>query len=47
MKQNKKLRDILFNIHLRPFYREMFGYKPGDFPVTERVASSTIVADKD
>ncbi|WP_422445618.1 DegT/DnrJ/EryC1/StrS family aminotransferase [Thermoanaerobacterium sp. DL9XJH110] len=20
----------------------MFGYKPGDFPVTERVASSTI-----
>ena len=29
-------------IHLQPFYREMFGYKKGDFPVTERVAERTI-----
>ena len=29
-------------IHLLPFYREMYGYKPGDFPVTERVAGSTL-----
>jgi perosamine synthetase len=29
-------------IHLQPFYREMFGYKEGDFPVTESVASRTI-----
>jgi perosamine synthetase len=29
-------------IHLQPFYREMFGYKPGDFPVTESVAQRTI-----
>ncbi len=29
-------------IHLQPFYREMFGYKPGDFPVTESVAARTI-----
>ncbi|MGD8454673.1 MAG: DegT/DnrJ/EryC1/StrS family aminotransferase [Phycisphaerae bacterium] len=29
-------------IHLQPFYREQFGYKPGDFPVTEALASRTI-----
>ena len=29
-------------IHLQPFYREMFGYQPGDFPITERVSSSTV-----
>lgn len=29
-------------IHLQPFYRETFGCKHGDFPVTERVAARTI-----
>lgn len=29
-------------IHLQPFYRNMFGFKPGDFPVTERIADRTI-----
>jgi perosamine synthetase len=29
-------------IHLQPFYRERFGYRPGDFPVTERVARTTL-----
>jgi dTDP-4-amino-4,6-dideoxygalactose transaminase len=29
-------------IHLQPFYRTMFGFKPGDFTVTERVADRTI-----
>ncbi len=29
-------------IHLMPFYAEQFGFKPGDFPVTEAVASSTL-----
>ena len=29
-------------IHLQPFYGEMFGYREGDFPVTESVASRTI-----
>lgn len=29
-------------IHLQPFYRELFGYKAGDFPVTESVAARTI-----
>jgi len=29
-------------IHLLPFYREMYGFKPGDFPITERVSGSTL-----
>jgi perosamine synthetase len=29
-------------IHLQPFYRTEFGFEPGDFPVTERVAASTL-----
>ena len=29
-------------IHLQPFYRKTFGYKKGDFPVTEKVSERTI-----
>ena len=29
-------------IHLQSFYRREYGYKPGDFPVCERVAARTI-----
>ncbi len=29
-------------IHLQPFYRERFGYKPGDFPVCEAVSARTL-----
>jgi perosamine synthetase len=29
-------------IHLQPFYKKMFGYKRGDFPVTEDVTGRTI-----
>ena len=29
-------------IHLQPFYRKMFGYKEGDYPITENVAGRTI-----
>ena len=29
-------------IHLQPFYMEMFGYKKGDFPITEYTAERTI-----
>ncbi len=29
-------------IHLQPFYRELFEYREGDFPVTEKVSKSTI-----
>ncbi|CAO0823574.1 Spore coat polysaccharide biosynthesis protein SpsC [Desulfarculales bacterium] len=29
-------------IHLLSYYRQRFGYKPGDFPVAERIGDSTI-----
>ena len=29
-------------IYLQPFYKKMFGYKEGDFPVTEDVTRRTI-----
>lgn len=35
-------RPYFTAIHLQPFYKEMFGYKEGDFPMTERVASGTL-----
>ncbi|HVB38583.1 MAG TPA: DegT/DnrJ/EryC1/StrS family aminotransferase, partial [Vicinamibacterales bacterium] len=35
-------RPYFSPIHLQPFYRDTLGYKPGDFPVTERVAASTL-----
>lgn len=30
------------SIHLQPYYRDRFGFAPGDLPVTERVASQTL-----
>ena len=35
-------RPYFSPIHLQPFYRERFGFRSGDFPVTERVAASTL-----
>lgn len=35
-------RPYFSPLHLQPLYRERFGHAPGDFPVTERVAASTI-----
>ncbi len=35
-------RPYFAPIHLQPFYRERFGFKEGAFPVTERVARSTL-----
>jgi perosamine synthetase len=29
-------------VHLQKFYRDQFGFKPGDFPVTEKIAARTI-----
>jgi perosamine synthetase len=29
-------------IHLEPYYRKRFGFKPGDFPVAERIAASIL-----
>jgi perosamine synthetase len=35
-------RPYFAPLHLQPFYQAEFGYKRGDFPVTERVAASTL-----
>ena len=35
-------RPYFTPIHLQPFYRERFGYREGDFPVTESVARSAL-----
>jgi len=29
-------------IHLQPFYRKMYGYRKGDYPVTEKISERTI-----
>lgn len=35
-------RPYFTPIHLQPFFRRQFGFKEGDFPITERVAQSTL-----
>ncbi len=30
------------SIHLQPYYRERFGYKPGDFPVCESISNRSL-----
>jgi perosamine synthetase len=35
-------RPYFTPIHLQPYYRDRFGYRPGDFPVTERIAEHTL-----
>ena len=35
-------RPYFSPLHLQPFYRATFGFAPGDFPVAERVAASTL-----
>lgn len=35
-------RPYFAPIHLQPYYRSTFGFRPGDFPVTERIAASTL-----
>jgi len=34
--------NYFYPIHLQPFYRKMFGYKKGDFPVCENISRRTI-----
>ncbi len=36
------VRPYFVPIHLQPYYRETFGFAPGDFPVTEAVAKTTL-----
>lgn len=40
--QGVQCKPYFTPIHLQPFYKKMFGYKEGDFPVTEDVSSRTI-----
>jgi perosamine synthetase len=35
-------RTYFSSIHLQPYFRERFDFREGDFPVTERVARSTL-----
>ncbi len=35
-------RPYFTPLHLQPSYRDLLGHEPGDFPVTERVAASTL-----
>lgn len=35
-------RNYFPPIHLQPYFREQFGFRPGQFPVTERVSVSTL-----
>ena len=35
-------RPYFVPIHLQPLYRQRFGFKPGDLPVTERIARTTL-----
>lgn len=35
-------RPYFTPIHLQPFYRDMFGFKEGDFPVTEKAGRTSI-----
>ncbi len=41
-KQGVQCKPYFTPIHLQPFYVDMFGYKKGDFPITEDVSSRTI-----
>jgi perosamine synthetase len=35
-------RPYFAPLHLQPLYRDLLGHQPGDFPVTERVAATTL-----
>ncbi len=36
------VRPYFAPLHLQPFLQAEFGFRPGDFPVTERVAATTM-----
>jgi len=41
-KRGIQCSDYFQPIHLQPFYRKMFAYKTGDFPIAENVSQRTI-----
>ena len=42
LNQGIECRPYFTPIHLQPFYQEMFGFQPGDFPITEEVSNTTL-----
>jgi len=42
LKKGIQCRNYFQSIHLQPFYRRMFNYKDGDFPICESVSQRTI-----
>jgi perosamine synthetase len=42
VKEGIPTRPYFTPIHLQPFYRARFGYKPGDFPEAEAAGESII-----
>jgi perosamine synthetase len=42
MRHDIGAKDYFPCIHLQPFYRDKFGFKPGDFPIAESVSTRTI-----
>ncbi len=41
-REGVQCKPYFTSIHLQPFYRKIFGYKEGDFPITEDISSRTI-----
>jgi perosamine synthetase len=35
-------RPYFTPIHLQPFYRDQFGFREGDYPITERMAKRVL-----
>lgn len=35
-------RPYFVPLHLQPYYRERYGFKEGDYPITERIAATTL-----
>lgn len=42
LEQGIETRDYYQSIHLQPFYKDLFGYKLGDFPVAETISQRTL-----
>ncbi len=40
--RNISSRRYFYPIHLQPFYKKMFSYKKGDFPITEKISEELV-----
>ena len=41
-KKGIQCSNYFYPIHLQPYYKEMFGFKKGDFPICEQISQRTI-----